>query len=287
MNIVKKSALVFGLSYVFAIQALANQAFAQEIQVQNPVVATVNDKQITLFDVEDARSLLPAQFQAAPLKQVYPMLVETLINSRIAADMAHRLGFDESSQYTRRMDRISDQVLERILLTRHLQQKITDVLVQERFLQLVERKKGQKEVHARHILLKSEEMAQTLIEKLDDGADFGDLAREFSKGPSGRDGGDLGWFGPGRMVPQFDRALKDLSVGAYSSKPVMTQFGWHVILVEDRRPLPIPNLKSARSGLVNSLSAELGQKLMKQLREDATIKLVPFADVQNIKKTGQ
>lgn len=274
MTFLKKCALVLGL-----LGAVLSPAQAQE-QKPDPVVATVDKKTILLSDVEDARSLLPPQFQGAPLKAVYPMLVETLINSRIAADLGQRLGFDETPEYARRMERVSDQVLERIMLTRHLQQKITDILVQERFLKLVERRKSQNEAHARHVLVKSEKLAKTIIEKLDDGDDFVDLAKEFSQGPSAANGGDLGWFGPGQMVPQFDKAVRGLAVGAYTQKPVLTQYGWHVILLEDRRPLPIPTLEKARPGLVNSLSAELGQKLMEQLRSGAKIEMVPFADLK-------
>ena len=270
----KRIALVIFITAT-AYMAVTGSPLAQD-KTKSPVVATVNGKTISLSDVEDARNLLPAQFQAAPMQKIYPMLVETLVNSRISADMATRLGFDETPEYIRRMERVSDQVLERILLTRHLEQKITDVLIQERYLQLVERMESQKETHARHILVKSEDEAKVLIEKLDDGDDFMDLAREFSKGPSATRGGDLGWFGPGRMVPQFDKALRDLSVGAYSPAPVRTQFGWHVIELVERRPLPIKTLKEARPSLVNNLSAELGQKLMEQLRTDAKVEKIPF-----------
>ena len=259
--------------------AFSTSAVAQE-KNQDQVVATVNGKAILLSDVEDARNLLPTDFQNAPLQSIYPMLVETLINSRISADMATRLGFDESPEYERRMERIADQVLERIMLTRHLEQKITDTLVQERYLQMVERMESQNEVHARHILLKSEDAAKTVIEKLDDGDDFVDLAKEFSKGPSAQGGGDLGWFGPGRMVPQFDNAVRGLSVGSYTHRPVQTQFGWHVIQVQERRPLPVKTLDEARPGLVNNLSAELGQRLMEQLRTDAEIEKTSFKDLK-------
>jgi len=275
---VKRIVWAMVVAVAFSTSAVAQEKSQEKSQDQ--VVATVNGNSIYLSDVEDARNLLPVDFQNAPLQNIYPMLVETLINSRISADMATRLGFDENPEYKRRMDRISDQVLERIMLTRHLEQKITDTLVQERYLQMVERMESQTEVHARHILVKSEDVAGTVIEKLDDGDDFVDLAKEFSKGPSAQSGGDLGWFGPGRMVPQFDNAVRGLSVGSYTHRPVHTQFGWHVIQVLKRRPLPVKTLDQARPGLVNNLSAELGQKLMEQLRKDAEIDKTPFKDLK-------
>jgi len=277
IRIVKRIVLFLGIVATAHVAGL-NPALAKG-EGDKTVVATVNGNTISLSDVEDARTLLPAQFQSAPLQRIYPMLVETLVNSRISADMAKRLGFDETPVYKRRMERISDQVLERILLTRHLEQKITDILVQERYLKLVERASSQKESHARHILLKTEKEAQAVLEKLNDGEDFADVARELSAGPSGPNGGDLGWFGPGRMVPQFDNAVNGLSLGAYTQKPVQTQFGWHIIFLEDRRPLPIKTFDQARPGLVNNLSAELGQKLMEQLRNDADIEITSFKDL--------
>ena len=287
LKIVKRIALVIGMtvasSLVYLSPVLAQPLTSNQRAIDNPVAATVDGKAILLSDVEDARNLLPNQFQGAPLQKIYPMLVETLINSRVAADMARRLGFAKTAAYKQRMDRISNQILERIMLTRHLEQKITEILVQDRYLKMVARAKTQKESHARHILVKSEDEAKSIIKKLEGGADFGDLAHEFSKGPSGAKGGDLGWFGPGRMVPQFDQAVSELSDGSYTKTPVQTQFGWHIIQVEERRPLPIKTFKEARPGLVNNLSAELGQKLMEKLRKDAKIVITPFEDLNKVR----
>jgi len=284
---VRKIACALGI-FVAAQLIISAQAKAQIMEdkpkANDPIAATIDGKPIYLSEVNEARSLLPAQFQGAPMESIYPMLLESLIDAKISGFAAKRLGFDETPEYKHRMERVSDQLLQRILLSRHLQQKITDIAVQERYLQLVERAKSQHEIHARHVLLKTKKEAQDIIAKLDDGDDFSDLAKEFSTGPTGKRGGDLGWFGPGQMVPQFDFALKSIETGTYSKSPVETQFGWHVIKVEDRRPQPIPTLKQSRTGIINALSAQLGQKLMQQLRKDVKIEQSTYVDVVKKKK---
>jgi len=254
----------------------AGRAYSVET---DPVVATVNGKVVRLSDVENARNLLPQKLQGAPLREVYPVLMESLINSSLASDKATKLGYHETPEYRLRMARISDQILERILLARHIEQRLTDDLIQERYDQVVERAKTQFEIHARHILVDSEDHAKALIGLLEDGADFAMLAAENSLGPSKSRGGDLGWFGPGQMVKAFEYAAMALKPGEFTHDPVHTKFGWHVILVEERRPFPIPSYQDAREVLANELSAELGQKFMEQLRAEAKIEKKSFEEV--------
>lgn len=266
-----------------AISIVSGPALAQDVKVNpkgvNPVVAMVNGEAIHLSDVEEARALLPAQMQGAPLEAVYPMLTDSLINVRLAAAKAKALGFEKKTEYKLRMARISDRVLERLLLTQHIEKKLTDDLVQGRYVKLAERAKGQFEIHARHILVKTQDEAKDIIAKLDKGSDFADLAKKHSTGPSGPGGGDLGWFGPGRMVKPFNDAAKKISVGTFTKMPVQTKFGWHVILVEERKALAVPSFAEVRSMLVNELSTEMGQDLMDTLRQGASIRKTSFQDV--------
>lgn len=245
----------------------------------DPVVATVNGQDVRLSDVENARNLLPSKMQGAPLSDVYPVLMESLINSRLAADKAVKLGFNETPEYLHRMARISDQILERILLARHIEQNLTDADIKKRYEQVVERAKDVSEIHARHILVESEDHAKVLIALLKDGADFAKLASEQSQGPSKSRGGDLGWFGPGKMVEAFEDAANAIPTGKFSEVPVKTQFGWHVIKVEERRAMTIPSFQEVREILANELSAELGQKFMEQLRAEASIEKKSFEEV--------
>ncbi|HEY9080935.1 peptidylprolyl isomerase [Magnetovibrio sp.] len=245
----------------------------------DPVVASVNGKVVRLSDVENARNLLPTKLQGAPLREVYPVLMESLINSSLASEKAVKLGFDETPEYRLRMARISDQILERILLARHIEQHLSDDLIKQRYEQVAEKAAAQSEIHARHILVTSEDHAKALIGLLEDGDNFAQLAAEHSTGPSKTRGGDLGWFGPGQMVAEFENAAMALPTGEFTHEPVKTKFGWHVILVEERRPFVVPSYQDVREILANELSAELGQKYMEQLRSEAKIEKKSFEDV--------
>jgi len=260
------------------ISALATtQAWAEE---KDPVAATVDGYEIHLSDVVDARELLPQQMQGQPMRVVYPMLLDSLINSRLAAKKARELGLDDAPEFKSRMARISEQLLERALLTKHIEENLTDELLQERYVTYSERLKGQEEVHARHILVKAEDEAKDLIVKLQAGEDFAALAKEHSTGPSGPEGGDLGWFGPGRMVPAFETAAMVLATGDFTAAPVRTQFGWHVIKVDERRPVKVPSFEDAKSNLANEVLGELGQAMMDDLRKGVKVDKVDLEALQ-------
>ncbi len=128
-----------------------------------------------------------------------------------------------------------------------------------------------KEYKARHILVKEEQEANDLIKKLDGGADFAELAKQNSTGPTGKDGGDLGWFDAAQMVKPFGDALKAMEKGKYSSAPVQTQFGWHVILLEDSRQTEAPSLESVKGKIVNTLKQTALSDYMTGLRDSSKL----------------
>ena len=122
------------------------------------------------------------------------------------------------------------------------------------------------EFKARHILVETQGEAQSLIVELDGGTDFAELATEKSTGPSGPNGGDLGWFSPNQMVPPFSQAVAKLENGAFTKEPVQTQFGWHIILREDSRDTAPPTLESVRDMVKQRLEQDKLQKYLEDLR---------------------
>ncbi len=126
----------------------------------------------------------------------------------------------------------------------------------------------QLEFKARHILVESQGLATQLIGRLDSGADFEELAKENSTGPSGPNGGDLGWFTSERMVKPFVDAVAALADGAYTKTPVQTQFGWHVILREESRPSVPPTLESVREGIKQRIEQQKFQSYVQGLRDE-------------------
>lgn len=132
---------------------------------------------------------------------------------------------------------------------------------------------GGEEYKARHILVASEEEGAALIEELDQGGDFEALAKEHSTGPSGPSGGDLGWFSADAMVPAFADAVRTMEKGGHSKSPVQTQFGWHVILLEETRPLEPPSFESIKPQLVQQAQREALTTYMRTLREAAKVEI--------------
>lgn len=126
------------------------------------------------------------------------------------------------------------------------------------------------EFKARHILVETQGEAEAIISQLEGGADFTELAKEKSTGPSAPSGGDLGWFPPERMVPEFSAAVKELSDGAFTKAPVQTQFGWHVILREDSREAPPPPYDSVGDVLKKQVEQQKLRDYIKSLRKVPT-----------------
>lgn len=137
------------------------------------------------------------------------------------------------------------------------------------------------EYKARHILVKEQEEAKKLIGQLDEGADFAELAQQHSTGPTGKNGGDLGWFDSEQMVKPFSDAVKEMATGTYTKQPVQTQFGWHVILLEESRENPPPSLEMVKSEIVNKLQQKDLSDHMKTLREKSTLQ---FNEKAGLKK---
>jgi peptidyl-prolyl cis-trans isomerase C len=131
--------------------------------------------------------------------------------------------------------------------------------------------KAGKEYSARHILLENEEDAKAVIAQLDEGADFSELAKEKSTGPSGSSGGKLGWFGAGQMVAPFSEATAKLNKGEYTKEPVQTQFGWHVIILDDTRESNPPSFEDVKDRLKMLLANQQLQQHVEELKNSATI----------------
>ncbi|MEQ8193507.1 MAG: peptidylprolyl isomerase [Rhodospirillales bacterium] len=240
----------------------------------DPVFAVVNGEEIRQSTLDDARALLPQELQAVPPSTLYPALMNQIINSMLIAKEARRQGLHKDERMKRRLKRINDQILERAFLIEHIEKQLTEKALQDSYEKLVKETENQSEVHARHILVKTEEEAKGLIKELGQGGDFAALAKKHSTGPSGSSGGDLGFFRKGQMVPAFSDAAFSMKKGEVSRSPVKTQFGWHVIKVEDRRAAKAPAVEEVREKLMSDLSNKIGNELVEELRGKAKIKIL-------------
>src|SRR5262249_9671297 len=148
-----------------------------------------------------------------------------------------------------------------------------DDMLKARYQDFLKKNPPEPEVHARHILVQSEDEAKAVIKELEAGKPFEQVAAERSKGSSGQNGGGLGYFTEKDMVPEFAQAAFAMKPGEFSKTPVKTQFGWHVIKVEDRRDRQPPSFEEAKPQLENDLQQELVQALVQDLRKGAKIEM--------------
>ena len=243
-------------------------------------VGTVNGKDIWLDDVLQAAERLPEEFQQTPLENYYAQLVDDIIDSRLAATAARNDGFDQKPEIADAMKMAANRVLAESWLAEKVRADVTETAIQNAYDKFAADTASRQQVTASHILLETEADAKAVIAALQDGGDFAALAKEKSTGPSGPNGGALGTFGRGQMVPAFETAAFDLAVGSYSDTPVQTQFGWHVIKVDGKDIVPAPDLESMRAQLSNNLSTQALGRLLEELRASQDIQLRSFADVR-------
>ena len=255
--------------------ALAPAGVAQE--TENPAVAVVNGQEILQSEVLELAESLPPEYKAQ-LAILFPTLVERLIDMKLVALAAAEAGLGEDDEVRQLLEIRKEAIMRDVYLERLIAEQVTDDKVRAHYDVYIEENPPEPEVKARHILLATESDAQSVIAELEGGADFATLASERSTGPSSADGGDLGYFTKGQMVPSFAEAAFALEPGSYTDAPVETQFGWHVILVEDRRSQEAPSFEDVEIELENDLRRSVVRGRIDELRAAAEVELVEPAE---------
>lgn len=242
-------------------------ASAQEEQVTaDTVLATVNGVDITAGHLALMRGQLPQQYQSLPLPTLYEGLLQQAISQSLLAQSVDDIG------------RLAELALEneaRALRANIAMRDLGEAALTEEALQAAYQEtygsaEPTTEFNAAHILVETEARAGELKAELDGGADFAALAREHSTGPSGPNGGDLGWFGPGAMVPEFEAAVAELEPGEVS-EPVQTQFGWHLVKLNDVRQQDVPAFADVREELAQAIRQEAVELRLAELRSEADL----------------
>ena len=237
------------------------------------VVATINGKAITEADLKIAEDDLDQQFSRLPAEQRRAAALSATIEIRLMAAEAEAKGLDKAEDFQRRMTFLRERALHSAVVDTEVGKKITDEEVRARYDKEMAAAPAVNEVKARHILVKTKEEAEAVIKQLDDGAKFEDVAKEKSSDGSAAQGGDLGYFGPGQMVPEFEKAAFELEVGAYTKEPVQSQFGFHVIKVEDKRTKQPPAFEQVKDQIHSMLLRDKYFELVKSLRGAAKIEV--------------
>lgn len=236
-----------------------------------PVLATVNGMAITqtVFDVYAAQRKANQSGKDDDNTQA---ILDELINLELMRQEGLNKGFDSKPEVVALLDQQHRAVLARAAMADYLTSNpVSDEFVKQFYdVQLAT---PTSEYNARHILVETREAADAIIKQLDEGADFAELAKEKSTGPSGASGGELGWFAPGQMVKPFSDAAATLEKGSYTKEPVQTQFGWHVILLEDTRESSPPPFDDVKDRLKIGLANKQLQDHIRQVRQEASIEI--------------
>lgn len=253
--------------------ARLREAFEQ-MTAENPVVARVNGHDIRWAEVVASADDLPERYRTQ-IESVFPALLDRLVDLRLLADAARAEGLENDARLRQRIVAFENRVLSSALLERHLAETVTTAALRERYDALVAARRGDREIRARHILLDSEAAAEATIARLDRGEVFISLATELSQGPSAARGGDLGHFHPSRMAPAFAEAALALEPGEYTKTPVRTEFGWHVILLVDRRADSVPSFRDLQDKLREEATKQAVDRLLNGLRQQAALEMFP------------
>ncbi len=266
-------AAVLSLLLCSALPALAQDTAQDTAQEDDPVEAVVNGVELRRSDVLESARDLPRAYQDQ-IQQIYPALVDRLIDLTLIGEEAHRRELENDAEVKDRVDLYETQVMREVLLNRQVKEGMTEEAVRARYDRFAEEFQPEAEIQARHILVGSEDEAKAIIAELDAGGDFAAIAKTKSIDTgSGAEGGDLGFFSAGQMVPEFSQAAFALEPGKYSAAPVQSQFGWHVIKVEQKRETAPPSFEEARPEIENQLSQELVNEFVATLRADAEIEV--------------
>ena len=238
----------------------------------DPVVARVNGTELHRSDVIEAIRGLPPQVQQQPIERLYPVLLDQMVGTVLVSQAGRKAKLQDDPEVKKRLALVQDQLIADAYVQKLLQKQVTDQKLHARYDKFVKDAPPREEVHARHILVASEDEAKAIIAELKKGGDFNKLAQEKTTDPSGKtSGGDLGYFTKEDMVPEFADAAFKLKPGEYTDTPVKTQFGWHVIKVEDRRTAKPPSFDQVKPKLGNEMSREIVGDKVKELRTAAKI----------------
>ncbi|MBH62278.1 MAG: peptidylprolyl isomerase [Alphaproteobacteria bacterium] len=277
---VRRTFMVLGLALILTMPAVVRaqspqplQSLPQSVPAQDNVLARVNGAEVRQSDVLRMLDQLPAEVRNMPQGQLFTLLIERAVDRVLVIEAARADGLANDPEVRARLKQAEDDLLWATFLERKVAEGMTDSRIRKAYDRLAG-EAAEEEIKARHILLASEDEAKAIIRDLEGGADFQAIAREKSIGPSRETGGDLGFFNRGQMVLDFSDAAFALDVGDYSKTPVKTQFGWHVILVEERRRSEVPSMPHAMPKIQQEVTRQVLTEVLGGLRKGAEIEIV-------------
>ena len=255
--------------------------FIKATKAQNiPIVANVNNEDISLETMIHAMNELPPEIQSQPFMSYYEDLLERVIDIKLFAQEGKKMKLDEEPSVRAAIDFVIEKVLMQAFLSKYVQENIKEENLKASYNNFIADETSREEIKASHILMDTESEAIDVINMLNNGDDFAELAKNKSTGPSGPSGGDLGWFKRGQMVPPFEKAAFSLNKNEITQRPVQTQFGWHVIKIFDKRIPEAPSYESMKNKLIQDLERKIVSKKIQDLRNDALIEKLSSSELE-------
>ncbi len=257
------------LAATAVVVVLVAGAFTYKVYAEknNGVAAVVNGEKITIAEMKEAYEQNPQIKAQASFEEFYAQALDIMVNSKLALQAATKANIQATPEYQKQLADIQDEVARQVYLEKQVEAKVTDAKIKEVYDEYLANFKPEKEVKAKHILVEEEGLAKDIIAQLDaKKASFDDLAKKHSK-----DQADLGYFTAEVMVPEFSQAAMAMEPNTYSKEPVKTQFGYHVILVEDVRETKPQPLEAIENQIKMSLSQKAVAEVVKELNDNAKI----------------
>lgn len=243
------------------------------VKIGDPVVAKIGEEDVKRSEVFAFIATLPEQVrQQMPLETLFPLALDQVLNNRIIGEKADAAKLDADPEVSKMVDQAKDNIVRNVYVERELTKAVAEkdlLKAYETFLKGFQRVE---EVHARHILVKDEAAAKDIIAKLEGGTSFEELAKQSTDGATAVNGGDLGFFTKADMIPEFSEVAFKLEPGTYTKEPVKTQFGYHVIKVEEKRQRPEPKFEDVKPQLEAQLRRDKLNAMLEGWQKDAAIK---------------
>ena len=230
------------------------------------IAAKINGETIYINDLKQSYADHPQIKDRVPFEEFYAKTLDVFVNSKLVYQAAQEAKIEETDEYKRQLVTAKEDLARKLFLEKKVEEKVTDEEIKKLYDEYVSKFESQKEVKAKHILVDTEDAAKDIIAKVKKGEDFVKLAQKHSK-----DQVDLGYFTKEMMVPEFSEAAFKMNKGEYSKKPVKTQFGYHVILVEDVRASNPLTLAEVEPQLKNMVTQQAIANIFEELRNNAKV----------------
>lgn len=246
--------------------------FAQEAPSPDAVLATVGGEAITESDLLFAAEDLAQELQSIPAAERRAFLLTVLIDMKVMANAAREAGLDQTDIFARRLEYLEERSLRRAYFADVIEASVTDEAIQAAYDEIIADFEPQPEIRARHILVPTIEEAQSIRAEIEGGRSFEEAAAEYGTDGTKATGGDLGYFTSGMMVEPFEEAAFALEVGQLS-EPIQTQFGYHLIKLEDRRVTSAPALDNLRPQVAQQVLYETFSRVVGDLKANAAVEI--------------